>query len=383
MSLELSPSEVLQRQQWCREKMEQAKLQGMILTSESNFFYYSGYRTHAPWTTYTRPTLLFMPVKGKPVLFVQTFVVPEAEALSTSCEIRSFKSLLGPAIEDIKSIMASLGMSEGNIGFELGYEQRMGVQFDCFQALQKEMSRCQFLDASDLIWSQRLIKSPYEVDCIRRACEATSYAHEKTFKSVEKGMTEREISQMAQKFMLEGGAEYPGFVIITSGEGNYGRISSISSNRTLQDEDMLWLDLGACYNGYWSDFCRAGVVGGPTKQQEELQEMVYEITSEAIQTIKPGLPVAQLAQNCAEAMKKRGHNASFDCGRMGHGMGLLSTEPPSVTPMDTTILKEGMIINLEPGIVNKDGVYDLEENIVITSGGYEILSGGIRKIHAI
>ncbi len=63
--------------------------------------------------------------------------------------------------------------------------------------------------------------------------------------------------------------------------------------------------------------------------------------------------------------------------------GLMSTEPPSVTIYDDTILQEGMIVNLEPGVVNEIGVFDLEENFVITKDGFETLSGGSRTIHRI
>ncbi len=83
-------------------------------------------------------------------------------------------------------------------------------------------------------------------------------------------------------------------------------------------------------------------------------------------------------QNCDETFE-----ATFDCGRMGHGMGLMSTEPPSVTIYDDTILQEGVIINLEPGVVDDTGVYDLEENFVIKKDGYELLSGGQRELHQI
>jgi Xaa-Pro aminopeptidase len=183
--------------------------------------------------------------------------------------------------------------------------------------------------------------------------------------------------------MLEGGAEYPGFVIITSGEGNYGRISKTNTNRRLVKGDYLWLDLGARYKGYWSDFCRSGEVGSITKERDDLQNTIHEVTMRAAEVMKPGMPVADVARACGRELERAGFEATFDCGRMGHGMGLMSTEPPSVTIYDDTILQEGMIINLEPGIVTDIGVFDLEENFVITKDGFETLSGGSRKLHLI
>ncbi|MGB0405585.1 MAG: M24 family metallopeptidase, partial [Fusobacterium sp.] len=316
-------------------------------------------------------------------LMVQTFVAPEAAAISFCCDVLEFRSLLGPTPEELKSVMEKIGMTSGNVGMELGFEQRISFEINTYEGLKLILPEVKFVDAASLIWSQRLIKSKKEIECLRRACQATSYAHDHTFPEVKEGMTEREISQKVQKHMLDGGAEYPGFVIITSGKENYGRISKTSTDRKLEKGDMLWLDLGARYNGYWSDFCRAGIVGELSEENIKLQDKIHEITMEASKSMKPGVPIADVARECARLMEEAGFEATFDCGRMGHGMGLSSTEPPSVTIYDDTILQEGMIINLEPGVVNDSGVFDLEENFVITKDGCECLSGGSRKLHKI
>ena len=97
----------------------------------------------------------------------------------------------------------------------------------------------------------------------------------------------------------------------------------------------------------------------------------------------PGVEIAEVARACGRALEKRGYTATYDCGRMGHGMGLMSTEPPSVTVHEKGTLQEGMIINLEPGILTESGVYCIEENYVITADGYERLSTGKRTLHSI
>ena len=363
--------------------MEAKGMAGMIVSSEGNINYYSGYRTHAPWTTFTRPMFLFIPTKGTPLLYTQTFTTPEATITSYGCNNRNFDSLLGPTAQELADIARELGMDKGKLGFEMGFESRINFQPDTFLALKDILDKAEFVDASDIYWAQRIIKSPKEIECHRRACEATGYAHDQVFAAIQEGMTEREISMLAQKYMLDGGAERPGFVIITSGEGNYERISAISKNRAIQKGEMLWLDLGAIYNGYWSDFCRAGIVGPVPAELAKLQDDVYDITDEAAHTMRPGVSVADVAMACGKALEKRGYEATYDCGRMGHGMGLMSTEPPSVTIHDDCILREGMIINLEPGVLTDRGVFCIEENYVVTADGFERLSTGDRHLHSI
>lgn len=367
----------------CKRKMEKYGMTGMIVSAEANINYYSGYRTHAPWTTFTRPMFLFIPLNGRPLLFTQTFVTPEATINSFCCDNRNFDSLLGPTAKELYDIICELKMLPGKVGLELGHEQRINYQPNTFLELINYIGMDNIADATPIIWSQRLIKSKKEIECHRIACEATGYAHDKTFEEIEAGMTEREISMIAQKYMLEGGAEYPGFVIITSGKGNYERISSISSERKIERGDMVWLDLGAIYNGYWSDFCRAGIVGPIPDEYNKMQNDIYDVTAEAASIMAPGVPIADVARACGKALEKRGYEATYDCGRMGHGMGLMSTEPVSVTIHEEGCLQEGMIINLEPGILVESGVYCIEENYVITADGFERLSTGSRKLHQI
>ncbi len=367
----------------CQKKMNEQGFEGIVFSAESNLNYYSNFHTHAPWTTFTRPMFLFVPKEGKPVLYLHIFQTPDAKAISKACEIRGFESLLGPDTKQVGDIMRELNMASGKIGFEKGYEQLIGFQINLYEGLKEELSEASFEDASDLIWSQRLIKSPKEIECIRRACNATSYAHDKIFKNIKAGMTEHEVSRLVKQYMLEGGADQPGFVLITAGEGNYDRISKTATERVLQDGDLIVLDLGSRYNHYWSDFCRLAVVGEISEERKELQRKVHEVTIRASKVMKPGVAVADVARACAEEMVKVGFEANFDCGRMGHGMGLLSTEPPSVTIYDETILQEGMIINLEPGIVNELGAFNLEENFVITKDGCEMLSSASREFHSV
>lgn len=381
--IEFTAKDIENRIEDCQERVREKGWSGLVLTDESNLNYYADFRTHAPRTTFTRPSFLFIPATKQPVLYVQTFLVPEAEAIAKGCRVAGFDSLLGPTAQDLYDRMEDLSMHTGIVGFELGHEQRLGFQVDTFLALRDLLGPAQVADASGLIWDQRIIKSVKEIECIRRACQATSHAHDRTFSMVRPGMTEFDIARLVEQNMLEGGAEYPGFVIITSGEGNYGRISKTNSNRVLRYGDYLWLDLGARYNGYWSDFCRSGEVGPLTPKRVALQNTVHEVTMTAVKALKPGVAVADIARICADGLRAAGHDASFDCGRMGHGMGLMSTEPPSVTIHDDTILREGMIVNLEPGIVTEFGVFDLEENCVITKTGCEILSGGSRALHRI
>lgn len=85
-----SQEEMLARVEGCQLRMERSGLTGIMVSAEANINYYSGYRTHAPWTTFTRPMFLFLPLQGRPLLLTQTFVTPEAQARSIGCDHPQF-----------------------------------------------------------------------------------------------------------------------------------------------------------------------------------------------------------------------------------------------------------------------------------------------------
>ena len=376
-------SEYKNRVEKAQRMLQEAGWSGMVLSSESNMHYYSGYRTHLPWGTFTRPMFLFMPANGTPIVYTQGFVSPEAAFRAPHMEHRGFMSMLGPTAKELYDIMDELGMTKGVVGFEIGHEQRINYQVDTFLALTKMLDKAEIADASKILWKQRIIKSPLEIECHRRACEATSYVFDHIFENICEGMDEYEITNLVRQYMLKGGADKDGFVIICSGLGNYNRTSSVSQDRKLQKGDMLWLDLGCEYEGYWSDFCRAGIVGSVDDARKRMQEDVYNATTEAAQKIAPGVAVKDLAKACGAGLEKRGYEVVYDFGRLGHRMGLVSTEPPSVTIFEEGELQPGMIINIEPTFITKDGVFCLEENYAVTEDGFDCLSGSSRELHSI
>lgn len=385
MSYHTWPKEEIDRRlNNCRAKMKEAGLSGMVLTDENNITYFTGFRTHAPWTTYTRTAWYFLPVDEKPVLMLQNMMTPDARLKTHSCDVVNYPGLYGTDLDQVKKIMESRGLAEGKIAWELGYEQRLGIPFSEFDNLRKSMGKCQFVDGADILWSLRLVKSDLEIKCISEACKATSYALDKVFETMHEGMKESEISRNLFSYMMEAGAEKPGFCLLATEKGNYDRISNTGSDRRILKGDLVWVDCGAIYKGYWADFGRAGIVGPVDQERKDYQDCVHEVTMKAVKSVKPGITAADVAETCIDALVEYGFDpSSFDCGRLGHGMGIMSTEPPSITRQDKTILQEGMVINIEPGFVKENGVYNIEEDIVVTKDGSDILSGAQRSLYEI
>lgn len=380
---EFSLTELNSRVSKAKLLMRKEGFQGLVVTAAANHFYFSGYRKLADWATFTRTIFVLIPRDKDPVLFVQDFDGPDAVRRSNIKDVRTFPEIMGAPVDSLADLMVELDMHHGKIGFELGYEQRLDMAVKDYETLRYKLPKAVFSDASDLIWTLRMIKSPDEIAVLRIANDIASRSFDRLFLEISEGMTEKEVAQKFASIMTEEGAELPGFIIVISGEGNYDRISARPSSRRLTKGDFLWIDAGVNYKGYWTDFCRAGVVGKPTDLQNHLQEMVSSITLKACRAIRPEMSVGDLYEICAKEFLENGLPWSFECGRAGHGVGLQLTEPPTIGTVDSTILKPGMVITLEPGIVNEHGCFDVEENILVTEDGYEILSSASRNLHHI
>ena len=92
-----------------------------------------------------------------------------------------------------------------------------------------------------------------------------------------------------------------------------------------------------------------------------------------IGVIRPGVPMRAVVEAVSDALARAGLQR-LDAGRIGHGLGLQSSEPPDVALGDATVLEPGMAFTVEPAIVREHGIYQVEQNVVVTETGCEILS---------
>ncbi len=364
-----------------RARLDERNLDGLLLTWDTNVRYYTGFRQVGANGMLTRPSIAMLPREGKPVLFAHAFLTGDATPSVWFDDVRPYIRLDGPPVADVATEIRARGLRR--VGAELGLEQRIGMPWADYTTLRDELPDVEWVDAAEIIWQQRTRKSVAELEYLRQAGNATARAYEVVFPQVEAGMTEREVARRFQQAMLEAGADNPGFILMTSGEGNYGRISGLPTDRRLQKGDMLWVDMGAQVNDYWADFSRAGVVGGPTDQQKRMQDTVAAVTAKGVERAAPGVPVGAIVQACNDEIKRRGHDMTFVAGRIGHGLGLNLTEHPHVATYDSTVLEPGMAITVEPGIVEAYGTFHIEENLIITEGGSEVISTAGRELWAL
>jgi Xaa-Pro aminopeptidase len=344
-----------------------AGLDGAFYTERASFEYLTGVSLPPLWSSYTRLLAVVVPASGKPTLLLPSFVANEAAP--TGWPIEAYDSLEQGGSELLAGALGAAGLRSGRVGFERGRESRLATTYGDLAALADRLPGVDLDDAMEPMWATRSIKDAGEIARLRVACEAAGAGFVAAFAAGREGATERDVATIIQTGGVAGVAGSGawvelGWIGITSGAGSYDRFVAGPRDRRLERGDMLWADLGFTADGYWSDFCRAAIVGGPTPHQRDRQARIAEATAVGTAMARPGVATADIARAMRAALARLGL-PTLGFGRLGHGIGLTATEPPSVVEHDPTILEAGQVITCEPAASLDDGLYCTEQIVVV------------------
>ena len=368
-----STQEFEQRLIKAQDVMQQYKLDGVLLTTPQNIRYFTGYDSQF-WESPTRPWFVIVPASGKPI-----GIVPEiGESEFKKTWLDDIKTWPSPRPEDegisiVKSTLEHLTKIHGQIGAEFGKEMaiRMPVK-DLFKL--KENLHTNIVDGSDAIWEMRMIKTNTEIERIKKICSIASDAYYDLPSKLNIGDTEREAVNKLKIDIINRGADNVPFMPGISGEGGVSQIVCGPSDRIIEKGDILFIDTGSTFDGYFCDFDRNFAFGSATSEVEKVNEILWNATEAGINAAKPGVSTFNIFNTMNKIIaeeKAVGNNV----GRLGHGLGLQLTEPPSHRPGDNTIIRENMVLTIEPGMEYAEGKMIVhEENIVIRKNGAELIT---------
>ncbi len=355
-------------------RMADAGLSALLVLTEPEVRYFTGFLTPF-WQSPTRPWFVVIPATGKPVAVIPT-IGAECMARTWVDDIRTWPA---PVPEDegvslLAETLKELTGGRGNIGLPMGPETSLRMSLNDFERLKDVITPLQFRDASPIIRALRMVKSELEIDKTRHICQLLSGVFEDLPHHLSLGMTEIDIFRTFKTRTLAAGADDIAFLVGGLGEGGPADIISPPSDRNSATGDVLILDTGAVFDGYYCDFDRNYAFGDTTDAAKQAYQVVYEATEAGLAAARPGATCTDLFHAMQRVMDAGGAMGN-DVGRLGHGLGMQLTEWPSNTATDMTVLEPGMIMTLEPGMTFAEGkVMVHEENIVIRDGAPELLS---------
>lgn len=337
-----------------------------MLTSTDNIFYATGFRTEA-----RRPSQLgytaVLTEKGKSSFFCPAnWAQTVGRAVSGGMEVVPYRGGM-----DVLALTISSRITRtGSVGVELD-----GINAYLFEALKKLRPDIDWVNISQSMREERLVKTPDEVERIRRSARLACRAMERARELLLPGRTEWEVMAELEYYMRKNGSSGTPFTMKVLAGENAVKTIHLPGNRVIERGQIVLIDMGATVDGYASDWTRSFAVGEASREQRELYELVWRIERGVIEMIRPGVTYSQLMEKAFS--EARGHKfEKYFNPFLGHSLGINSQEWPNIDPYNQLTLRENMTITIEPGVyVPGVGGVRIEDDILVTAAGHEILTG--------
>ncbi len=366
MSRGFARSEFEARVVRAQARMERAGLGALLLTTEPEFRYFTGFLTRF-WESPSRPWFLVLPARGRPLTVIPSI----GAALMGRTWIEDIRTWPAPAPEDdgVSLLAACLREVGGPVGVPSGHESCLRMPLADFERV-RSAAALEFRDDAGIMAALRAIKSDAEIARIACICAIAGRAFARMGEIAGEGVPLARVFRDFQRLLLEEGADFVPYLAGGAGPEGYGDVISPASHAPLRRGDVMMLDTGALRDGYFCDFDRNFAIGEASDRVREAHARLIEATRAAFAMARPGARACDLWRAMADVTGARPED-----GRLGHGLGMQLTEGLSLTPWDQTVLQPGMVITLEPGIVTgAERMMVHEENLVITEGAPRALS---------
>ncbi|MCQ9206626.1 MAG: M24 family metallopeptidase [Omnitrophica bacterium] len=190
---------------------------------------------------------------------------------------------------------------------------------------------------------------------------------------IKPGASEREIARKIENLIMKRGLRRSFTTIVASGP-NAAKPHAKLTDRKIKKNDLVVVDFGAIYKGQRGDMTRTVIIGKMEKRMRELYNAVATAHKMAIKKIRPGIKISDFVQSINRYMRKKGFEKHIR-HTLGHGIGTRIHEGPKLSEKNNRILKEGMVVTIEPGLyVDGKGGVRIEDAVCITKNGARVLA---------
>jgi Xaa-Pro aminopeptidase len=348
------------------ETLTKTGVDAVVCLHPKNLFYSTGYPLALSYTIHQRPgsprsgIAVFTP-GASPTLLVGGNEVRVTRETTWVEDVRVYTEYVDSPIALLATVLTEKGIASGKVGLEKEYF--CAAFYDELKSLLPQVT----LVPWDAHWDAvRSIKTPAEVELMKRNADLMDEAFRETFESITVGDTEKEIQDRLIYALLRRGATTANG-ILQAGQENF--VIHRWSNNPIQPGDVICTDFLASFDGYYSNLSRIAVVGEPTSEQKQVYTTIRDIHRQTAETLlRPGTPANAVFFHVKEAQEKKGlyHHRAL----VGHNMGVWVHEDPMLVAGDSRPLAKGMVVVLEPRFY----AYQMQDAFLISDGAPLLLS---------
>jgi Xaa-Pro aminopeptidase len=249
------------------------------------------------------------------------------------------------------------------------------ISFAQYELIRKEAGEGLTLTpAGDLIEELRIVKDRGEIAAIRQAGRVTAEVFAEILPLVRPGVIERDLAAEVEYRMRKKGAESAAFETIVASGPRSAYPHARPTSKALQDCELVIFDLGAILSGYAADMTRTIFLGEPTRRIRNLFAAVLKAQAGAVRSVQDSTPTRDVDSAARRILARHGL-ARYFTHSTGHGVGLEIHERPRLGKGDTTCLRSGSVVTVEPGIYLEGvGGIRIEDTVLVGPDGPDILT---------
>ena len=333
--------------QWLRNKMSSLDMQGMILSNPINIKYLTNIDAEG--------TLIITPKEN--IYITDGRYIEHVHSILTLFDEIIVYDINDVSMDDYENFF----MFCENVGFEEHY-----ISYATYKEYIRKYKINNFVETEYIIEKQRMIKDQEEISSLEKACEITDNCFQYILTYIKPGMTERQIADEIEEYYKKRTEGLSFETIVASGE-NTSKPHAVPTDRKIQENDIITIDMGCKVNGYCSDMTRTFFVGSVPEYIKPVYDLVLKNQVQTLEQMKDGISTRLLTKMVENDFKLNGYDLIHS---LGHGVGMEIHEAPYVSYRSDTQLKENMVVTDEPGIYipGKFGIR-IEDTVQITKFG--------------
>jgi Xaa-Pro aminopeptidase len=342
-------------------------LDAVVAVMPENVYYITDPLIYTSWTLRERLALVVFPNGREPTMIVCDLEESLVRDETWIDDVRVYVEFAESPIDVLSDVLQEKGLGDKRIGIEMTY-----LAAAYYVHLKEHLPKIDLVSSEMLFNELRAVKSPEEVAHLKHAANVTEQAIYEAFAAASLGSTEKEVADHMNARQLSLGANENGFCIFGMGQ-NTLIAHHFAGPKQLEDGDLVGVDIGSRFDGYYSDVARSAVGGKPSPKQRDTYGKLRDAQRSTIAQIKPGVRACDVYEYCRKAFNDRGLELTMP--HIGHSLGIGIHEYPMIEPGNVAELREGMIINIEPGHHDVGvGRYSLEDTVHVTARGPVIIS---------
>jgi Xaa-Pro dipeptidase len=343
--------------------MDEFGFDALVAYSKENVAYGAGYVVPSQaLSVRDRHFAVVVNRDGKAAMLLTSNELQEAQARSTITDFYPYDEFSEKPMEVLAKILRDLGVDGGSIGLEMD-----AVPADCWEELKRLLPEARWEHGSKAFQYARRIKTPDELERLRKVARIADRAQAAAHPHVREGMTEQEVYRLIADAALAEGAETIGAQVAAGDRSSYS--NPTPGETKLRKGDVVKVDVFASLGGYLSDTGRAFVVADASSEQRAIWSAMQETLAAIHSAVKPGATTRDLWDVFAEGFGR--HEMKPVIKFLGHGLGLSFHEQPFIAAHTETPLEAGMVFAVEPVYRVGDIGYHLEDNLIVTETGSE------------